>query len=220
MNNYSFRTMSSVKPREKMLQMGAASLSDAELLAIILQTGVKGKDVFKLASELDRVIKKTDGSLEYQFLKEIPGMGEVKALKILACMEYSKRYKLNQHKRITAAGDVFRLVYDITEKNQEHFVLLTLNGASCLLKKRTLFIGTINKSIIHPREIFAYALQDRAANIIFVHNHPSGNISPSEEDIMITRKLKSIGEMMDINVLDHVIVSKDDYYSFSSNNIL
>ena len=204
MEKYEMKVMTDIKPREKLLERGESALTDSELLSIILQTGVKGKNVYSLAKDLDGFIKAHDGSISYTGLRKFTGMGDAKTLKILACIEYSKRYKAIQSKRIESASDIYKLVHNITDKRQEYFIL----------------IGTMNKTLVHPREIFAYALRDRAASVIFVHNHPSGSLEPSEDDINMTRKLKIVGEIMDIAVLDHVIVTKNDYYSFSVNNML
>ena len=220
MEKYEMKVMTDIKPREKLLERGESALTDSELLSIILQTGVKGKNVYSLAKDLDGFIKAHDGSISYTGLRKFTGMGDAKTLKILACIEYSKRYKAIQSKRIESASDIYKLVHNITDKRQEYFILITLNGSAALIKRRGLFIGTMNKTLVHPREIFAYALRDRAASVIFVHNHPSGSLEPSEDDINMTRKLKIVGEIMDIAVLDHVIVTKNDYYSFSVNNML
>lgn len=220
MNIYEIKPSSSIRPREKLLKMGAAALSDSELLALILQTGTKGKPVFSIAKDLAKFIKDNPDDVNVKTIGNISGIGTVKALKIMACLEYAKRYKTMLNRKIETASDVYKLVHDITDKEQEHFVLITLNGASCLIKKRTLFIGTVNRSIVHPREVFAHAISDRASSIIFAHNHPSGNTNPSEDDIIITKKFKEIGELLCIEVIDHLIVSKSDYFSFNLNNVL
>jgi len=122
--------------------------------------------------------------------------------------------------KIQRTDDVLNLVEDIRIKKQEHFITITLDGASNLIERRTVFIGTVTESIIHPREIFADAITDRASGIIFVHNHPMDDPQPSEVDITITQRLCEVARLIGIEVIDHIIVSKDDYFSFQSEDVL
>src|SRR3990167_1160795 len=189
------------RPREKMEKKGAKALSDLELLAVLLGSGIQGKDVFEVA-------------------RDIEGVGLAKACQIMAAIEFSKRFLVKEGIKVKNAEDAAKLTEELKDKKQEYFLSLTLDGASNLIQKRTVFIGTLNHSIVHPREVFADAISDRAAGIIFVHNHPSGDIDPSKEDIAITNRLLEVGKMVGIEVIDHVIISKDGCFSFQAEGML
>jgi DNA repair protein RadC len=122
--------------------------------------------------------------------------------------------------RITSAADVYHTLAEYTTKNQEHFILITLDGASKVIEKRVVFIGTLNQSLVHPREIFRHALLDNAAGIIISHNHPSGTLEASRADIQVTERLKEVSKLVGIELLDHVIISKNGYFSFSDDGLL
>ena len=150
----------------------------------------------------------------------IEGIGFIKAAKILAVLELVKRLKADSEESIVRAGDIYKLSFNIAKKRQEHFMLITLNGASCVIKKRIIFVGTINQSLVHPREIFHHAIKDRAASIVLVHNHPSGDTNPSKDDIESTLKIKKVGELIGIEVLEHLIVSPNGYFSFYKSGLI
>ncbi|MEA3421459.1 MAG: DNA repair protein RadC, partial [Acidobacteriota bacterium] len=133
---------------------------------------------------------------------------------------FSKRFLIKEEKKITGPQDIVSLVEDLRKKKQEHFVTLTLDGAHNLIKKRTVFIGTLNQSLVHPREVFADAISDRAAAVILIHNHPSGNVEPSDLDISLTKRLIKAGELLGIEVLDHIIIGKDKYSSFKEIKLI
>ncbi|HWP93736.1 MAG TPA: DNA repair protein RadC [Thermodesulfobacteriota bacterium] len=171
------------RPREKMGQKGAKALSNLELLAVLLGTGIKDKDVFKVAKDILNLTNESFDNITLEKLKNIDGIGLAKACQIVAAFEFSKRFLVKEGIKVKNVDDVIHLTEGLKDKRQEYFLSLTLDGASNLIQKRTVFIGTLNKSIVHPREIFADAISDRAAGIIFVHNHPSGNVEPSKEDI-------------------------------------
>ena len=135
-------------------------------------------------------------------------------------LELVKRMKTDSEESISRAADIYKLSFNIAKKKQEHFMLITLDGASCVIRKRIIFVGTINQSIIHPREIFHHAIQDRAASIILVHNHPSGNTTPSKDDVETTSKIKRIGDLVGINVMEHLIVSPNGYFSFYKSGLI
>src|SRR3990167_1980850 len=189
------------RPREKMEKKGAKALSDLELLAVLLGSGIQGKDVFEVA-------------------RDIEGVGLAKACQIMAAVEVLKKFFVKDGIKIKKAEDVEKLTEELRAKKQEYFLSLTLDGASYLIQKRIVFIGTLNHSIVHPREVFADAISDRAAGIIFVHNHPSGNIDPSKEDIAITNRLLEVGKMVGIWLIDHIIIRKDKYFSFQAEGML
>jgi len=208
------------RPREKMVKKGIQSLNNEELLMVILGRGMKGRDVRMLAREILKQVEKEPQNINLEKLTRIQGIGLAKAAQILASFEFAKRYLIKEGIKIRNVHDIIEQVKDIRNKKQEHFITLTLNGASTLIEKRTIFIGTVNNSIIHPREIFADAISDRATGIIFVHNHPMDDPKPSKEDIAITKRLCEVAKVVGIEVIDHIIVSKADYFSFQAEGIL
>ena len=207
------------RPREKMGKKGASSLSNLELLAVLLGSGIKGKDVFEVAKDILEVVQNDFDCISLERLKDIEGVGLAKACQIISAIEFSKRFLVKEGVRIRNAEDIVKLTEELRDKKQEYFLTLTLDGASNLIQKRTVFIGTLNKSIVHPREIFADAISDRAAGIIFVHNHPSVNVSPSKEDIAITNRLVEVGKIVGIDIIDHIIIGKDGYFSFQAEGM-
>jgi len=208
------------KPREKLFERGAKALKDYELIAVMLGSGVKGKDVLQLSKEIEKLLKSEFENLDLEKLLEIKGLGIAKAATLLSAIELSKRYLLKQHKTISNASEAYEEFKDIADKRQEYFVALYLDGANRILEKRTLFIGTVNKSLVHPREVFAPAIELRAASLIVAHNHPSGELQPSQADIAITQKLTQSAEILGIDLLDHLIVAKEGYFSFEEDGLL
>ena len=208
------------KPREKLLNKGVESLKNEELLAILLGSGVQGKDVRKLAKEIISLMDADFDRISLKTLCDIHGLGLAKASQILASIELSKRYLIKSNKRITSAKDVYEELKSFSTKSQEHFLTITLDGASHIINTRTVFIGTLNQSLVHPREVFADAIADRAAGIIIAHNHPSGTLEASRADIGITQRLKEVSKLVGIELLDHVILAKGGWYSFSDEGLL
>lgn len=207
-------------PREKWEEKEAKVLSNLELLAVLLGSGIKGKDVFEVARDILKLAQDDFENLNLERLEDIEGVGLAKACQIIAAIEFSKRFLLKDGVKVKNAENIIKLTEELKGKRQEYFLTLTLDGASNLIQKRTVFIGTLNQSIVHPREIFADAIGDRAAGIIFVHNHPSGNVDPSKEDILLTRRLVEVGKIIGIEVVDHVIIGKDEYFSFQAEGML
>lgn len=208
------------KPREKLAARGAQALKNDELLAILLGSGVQGKDVRKLAKEIISMLDSDFEALTLEKLCDIHGLGVAKASQILASIELSKRYLVQNNKRITSAEDVYSELKPFSTKSQEHFLSITLDGASHIINTRTVFIGTLNQSLVHPREVFADAIADRAAGIIIAHNHPSGTLEASRADVQITQRLKEVSKLVGIELLDHVILAKNGFYSFSDEGLL
>lgn len=210
------------RPRERFLKFGAESLSNCELISILLNNGTKNMSVKELSDSIlyniDDISELKDITLNK--LKEIKGIGNVKAITLLSALELGKRvyYNKNISKiKMNSADKVFNYMRDeLSNKNQEYFYALYLDSKKNLIDKKLLFIGTINKSIVHPREIFKYAYLLSASSIICVHNHPSGDPLPSNEDIVLTSNLKRIGEMQGIQIVDHIIIG-NNYYSFYEN---
>ena len=219
-----FRSMKELhkhdKPREKLAKKGVQALKNDELLAVLLGSGVQGKDVRQLAKEIVAMLDSDFDTLTLDKLCDIHGLGLAKASQILASIELSKRYLIQNNKRITSADDVYTELKSFSTKSQEHFLVITLDGASHIINTRTVFIGTLNQSLVHPREVFSDAISDRAAGIIIAHNHPSGTLEASRADIQITQRLKEVAKLVGIELLDHVILAKGGFYSFSDEGLL
>jgi DNA repair protein RadC len=208
------------KPREKLIQRGASSLSDIELLAVLIGKGFKGKDVLQVASEIEGRFKENLDKIGYEELVQIEGIGAAKACQILASFELARRYFGKKDVKISFPADVLPFVRDIMDKKQEHFVCITLNGANEVIGNRVVTVGLLNANQVHPREIFSDAIADRAASVILVHNHPSGNLEPSKDDIEMTKRLIEAGELLGIKVHDHLIVSKNGYMSMKEHGLI
>jgi len=208
------------RPREKLEKLGPKALSNIELIAVLLGRGTRVKDVYQLSKEVLECVENDFEKLNFTTLMRINGLGKTHACQILAAFELSQRYLFQDGIKIQNASDVYKLVSDLKEKKQEYFVTITLDGAARLIQKRVVFIGTLNQSLVHPREVFADAIADRAAGVICVHNHPSGNIQPSREDIAVTKKLVEAGKIIGIRIMDHVIIGKTTYFSFQAGGLL
>ena len=207
-------------PRERLMKYGAKVLSNEELLAIILQSGTKSTSVMDLS---ESILRDCDGLFGLKMAKieeliDLKGVGPAKATQIKAAVEFGKRLsKATQNKqgRILSSKQIGdQLICEMRDLMQEHFVVFYLNSKNEIIKKETIFIGTLNQSIAHPREIFHLAVRFSASRLILVHNHPSGNPEPSDQDVLFTERLVSCGEMMGIEVLDHIVVGESDYISF------
>ena len=208
------------RPREKLKERGAKSLSDAELIAAILGSGGKGLDVMSLSSRVAKAISGKKGDLSLEELTKIEGIGLAKASQILAGFELARRHIVVETVKITEAKDVLPLIGRITSKQQEYFICISLNGANEVIENRTVTVGLLDRSQVHPREVFADVITDRAASVIFAHNHPSGALEPSNSDLKIQEQLTEAGRILGIKVLDHIIISKKGYYSFQENGLV
>lgn len=208
-------------PREKLSETGVSSLKDEELLAIILGTGYRGKNVLQLSKEILKNYPTSDFiQLSLLKLKAIKGLGTVKASIIAAAVELVKRGLDKNVVSIKKPTDVLPYTLDIRDKKREHFVVFYLNARNEILKRDFVSIGTLNTSLVHPREVFKPAIEHSAASVIFVHNHPSGDTTPSEDDIKLTKRLISAAEILGIEILDHIIISKTDYLSMKGKNLI
>ncbi len=208
------------RPREKLKERGAKSLSDAELIAAILGSGGKGLDVMSLSSRVAKAISGKKGDLSLEELTKIEGIGLAKASQILAGFELARRHIVVETVKINKAEDVLPLIDRITNKQQEYFICISLNGANEVIENRTVTVGLLDRSQVHPREVFADVITDRAASVIFAHNHPSGALEPSNSDLKIQEQLTEAGKILGIKVLDHIIISKKGYYSFQENGLV
>lgn len=202
------------RPREKLQELGASALTDEELVAAILGMGTAGVDVRTIARQVAGLIREHKETLTLDHLQAVPGMGLAKAAQILSAFELARRHLLKDTVKIMVAQDVLPLVADITGKPQEHFVCISLNGANEVIATRTVTIGLLDQSPVHPREVFADVIVDRAAAVIFAHNHPSGDPQPSEADLRLQERLTDAAKILGIRVLDHIIVTRQGHYSF------
>ena len=211
---------SGLLPRERLLQKGVEVLSDQELLAIVLRTGTKSESVLSMANRiLKGMTSLADLSrLSLNELQEIPGIGRVKSIELKAMVELAKRIEkaeLARSEQIMSSQQVARrMMLDIGDKPQEHLVAIYLDTQNRIIQQKTVFIGSVRRSIAEPREILHYACHLMATSLIVVHNHPSGEAYPSRNDIDFTQKIKRSCDDLGICLLDHLIVGKSTYYSF------
>jgi DNA repair protein RadC len=208
------------RPREKLKEKGVEALSTAELIALILGSGNKGQDVMSLAATVAKLIEDHKGKISLNDLSNIDGIGLAKASQILAGFELARRYIARETVKIMEAKDVLPLLGDIAGKQQEYFVCISLNGANEVIEKRIVTVGLLNKSQVHPREVFADVIADRAAGAILAHNHPSGELKPSNNDLKIHEQLTEAAKILGINVLDHIIIAKKGFFSFQEAGLI
>lgn len=208
-------------PREKALINGIESLNNVELLALVLRTGSKDESVVQLSQ---RLLKEIGGisqlnNMNYADLISIKGIKKAKAIELLSIVEIAKRLKMTPSYNILSCPlDIYKTVKDeLMFLKQEHFVVLCLDNKNRLIKKKTIFIGSLNMSLVTPREVFKEAIQVSSAKIVLVHNHPSGDCSPSQEDIEITEQFMELGKMMLIEVIDHIIIGWNQFFSMVAN---
>ena len=208
------------RPREKLLRMGASTLSDQELLAVLLGKGTVNMDVMTLAGKLARLIDEKGLQVKADDLTQFDGVGDAKATLILAAIEFARRRIKPEGSKIETPADLLPHVRHYADRKQEHFLCASINGANEILNIRVVSIGLIDRSPVHPREVFADALADRAAAIIVAHNHPSGGVKPSQSDINITAQLKAAGGILGIELLDHIVFNRTEYFSFLERGVL
>ena len=210
------------RPRERFLEKGPEALSDAELFAILLRTGTIGENVIDMSNRLINeygLDKLFDCSLKE--LQEINGIGPSKAMQILTIAELGKRHSQSKNpiKKISSAKDVFDLFHNrLKDEKQEHFYVLHLNNMNRIQEEILISKGTLDKTLIHPREIFRYAIKNAVSKIILVHNHPDGDPMPSVNDLEITDELVKAGNLMGIRIIDHVIIGKESKWSWKEGH--
>jgi len=208
------------RPREKLQKYGANALSDVELLAILLGSGTQKNDVMLLAKKLVTMIDEKMGTLTVDDFLSVDGIGLAKASALIAAIEFMRRRIKPEGLKVKKTADVLPLIHHYSDRRQEHFITISINGANEVMNVRVATIGLVNQSQIHPREIFSDVILDRASAVIIAHNHPSGNLTPSKEDIDITQKLKAAGKLLGIRLLDHIIFTSKGYYSFLEDHKL
>jgi DNA repair protein RadC len=199
------------------MSKGPAALSDADLLAILLNTGIKGKQVCELARELLELLDKNREIPPIAELSQLSGMGDSKACAIAAMLEFGRRRWGSTGSRVKYPEEIYALVRHYADRKQERFISISLNGAHEVLAVRVVTIGLVNRTIVHPREVFADLIQDRAAAFAVAHNHPSGQLSPSAEDNEITSRLLKASAILGLHFLDHIIFSETAWWSCRQN---
>ncbi|GAB6099088.1 DNA repair protein RadC [Halanaerocella petrolearia] len=212
------------RPREKMVKYGPTSLSTSELLALILRTGSQKKTAIDLANELLSICDGLTGLVDYSTveLQELDGIGIAKATQLKAVVELSKKIVVasSQLTRISSPEEVADiLIPKLRYENQEKFLVILLNTKNEILAVEEVSKGSLNSSVVHPREVFRAAIKRSSAAVILAHNHPSGNTTPSQEDIKISKRLSKAGNIIGIKVLDHLIVGGTDYISLKNENL-
>jgi len=207
------------RPREKLHKKGASALSDFELLEVVIGTGAPGVDVGTIARNVQKSLQK-ETDLDYESLLTIKGVNVATASKLLASLELARRHLIKNTEPLNNIQDIVARLDAIRTKQQEYFLCLTLDGGQRLIATRTITVGSLTAVIAHPREVYADAIADRAAGIVIAHNHPSGDSRPSKKDIELTQQLAAAGQLLGINLRDHIIVSKTDYFSFRQHHLL
>ncbi|MCD5417902.1 DNA repair protein RadC [Candidatus Bipolaricaulota bacterium] len=200
------------------MQRGVEALSDTELLAVLLGSGSKKRTVLELASAILTKIDHRLDRLTVNTLQEIDGVGTAKACQIIASLEFARRYLFNRRTVINKPADILPFINHIAAKKQEYFICVSLNGANEMIASRVVTVGLLTSNQVHPREVFADPIADRAAAVILAHNHPSGTLKPSGDDIQVTKRLVEAGKILGIEVLDHIIVTQDGHISLMQNS--
>lgn len=206
--------------RERLAKSGTPAIADFELVAAILGTGSRGKDVRTLASEVLAGCDFSAGVPSVDNLAKIQGLGRARACRIAASLELGKRFFGVRERHVSCPADAWQLVRHFDDRKQERFLCCTLNGAHDVIAVRVVTIGLVNRTIVHPREIFSEAVADRACAIFVAHNHPSGRLEPSMEDKEITDRLKSAGDILGIPLIDHIVFSHEAFTSMVETGML
>jgi DNA repair protein radc len=210
------------RPREKLIRYGPEKLSNSELLAIILGSGTKERNVIELAN---KILKKFSAdelpNLTFNDLKNYPGLGPAKACEIIACFELGKRLLKGKRTKIyLTPKDVWDELKDLHNHKKEHFVIFYLDARNQEIKREIISVGSLNANLVHPREVFEPAVRNLAAQIILAHNHPSGDPEPSEDDLEITKRLVESGRILCIEIIDHIIIAKTGFISLKEKGLI
>lgn len=213
-------TPSTQFPRERLFSKGPAALSDTELLAILLNTGIRGKNVMELARDLQKLLDRNKEIPPIQEICLLSGIGKSKACAVAAMLEFGRRRWGAVGKQVKNPADIFALVRHHADRKQERFISISLNGAHEVLAVRVVTIGLVNRTIVHPREVFADLIADRAAAFAVAHNHPSGILKPSAEDDEITGRLKAASDILGLHFMEHLIFSETHWWSYHQHDCI
>jgi len=214
------------RPREKMCAYGPQYLTNEELVSILLGSGTKGFDISTIAKRVSGYLEdnlltiRDDYSQVYKELQRIKGIGAARASLLLAAYELVSRFNSKRLQVIKSAVDILPFISYISQKRQEYFLCIHLNGANRVVANRVVTIGLIDQALVHPREVFSEAVSNKAAKVIVAHNHPAGGLLPSDEDKSITKNLQKASEILGITFLDHIIISEEGYFSFREEGML
>ncbi len=209
------------RPREKLEKYGPDKLTDPELLAVLLGFGIKGLNVVELAKRIVKMIEKTGlDKVSLENLLNEKGLGKAKAMQVIAALEFGKRIYSEQKAEILSPPDAWKLCGDIRNSKREHFVAFYLDTRSKLIERQIISIGTLNASLVHPREVFEPAIVLHAASVIVAHNHPSGDTEPSDDDIVSTKRLTEAGKILGIELLDHIIITAAGFSSLKDKGLV
>lgn len=207
------------RPRERLQERGPEALSDLELMSVLLGNGTRNRSVMGLAEQLLKVLAR-DPRPSMGNLRAIEGIGPAKAALLCAALEFARRRIRPEGFKIEIPVDILPLIRHYAERRREHLICVSLNGALEVLATRVVSVGLVDRSPAHPREVFAEPIADRASSIILAHNHPAGTSRPSPQDIRITERMRAAGQTLGIGLLDHIIFTRKDYYSFHENGNL
>lgn len=207
------------RPRERLIQKGAAALEDSELMAILLGRGARGVDVMTLANRLSLFIDEKGLDVRAEDLTRFGGIGKAKATLILAAIEFVRRRIKPEGIKFKDPWEIVGHIRHFADRKQEYFLCASVNGASEIMNIRVVSIGLVDRTLAHPREVFADPITDRAFGVILAHNHPMGPLQPSLSDLELTRNLQKAGEIMGMAVIDHVIFNRTEYFSFLEQGI-
>ncbi len=208
------------RPREKMQRKGAQALSDFELLEVMIGAGNGGVDVGTIARHLQRVLRGGARTLTFENLTRLRGVSTAQACRILAALEIAKRHLVRNALPVRTQDEILGRLADLRGKQQEYFVCLSLDGGQRLIAQRTITIGTLDTVLAHPREVFSDPIVERAATVIVAHNHPSGEVKPSEKDVALTQQLTAAGQLLGIPLHDHIIITKTSHFSFKQHHMI
>lgn len=208
------------RPREKLVSNGPDHLTDVELAALLLGSGSRRRGVLELAGAIIELLDREGFTVGLAQLRGIPGIGPAKAMTVVAALELARRRIKPRGTRIRCAADIYPLVRHLADRPQEIFIAISLNGAHEVIATRVVTIGLLDRTHVHPREVFADVLTDRAAAVVVAHNHPSHDLTPSAADLEATKRLMNAGELLGIRVLDHVIFSPEGFVSLGELGVL
>lgn len=208
------------RPREKLQRKGPRALSDFELLEVMIGSGNAQADVGVIAKQIQKLFRQGTQAITFESLTALHGVSIAHATKILAGLELAKRHLVRDSEPLLTQHDILLRLADLRNKQQEHFVCLSLDGGQRLIAQRTVTIGTLDTVLAHPREVFSDPIADRAACIVVAHNHPSGDVEPSQKDVALTQQLAAAGQLLGIPLRDHVVIAKTDHFSFRQHHLL